>query len=205
MSSANYSSIGYGIFVGGLLLFYFGIMMVLASKKLSDEKWSPASYQLTGGIMALIGLIMAVIGYMKADGDIKNNLTFIVMSAIFFVVLGALLLIFAKSGKVILGTVMLVALIFEIIALTVVMTPDDDNDYDSDHEHNHSIVDDYSYFSNDYGTPSTKCAIAGCSRNIASSGDTNCCSYHSNSCLECGCYIDSDAMYCMDCIYDAAG
>ncbi|MBO5935607.1 MAG: hypothetical protein J6Q94_08995 [Clostridia bacterium] len=60
-------------------------------------------------------------------------------------------------------------------------------------------------FTNKYGTRTTKCAVAGCSNYIAKSGDTNCCTSHSNKCLECHCYIDSDAMYCMSCIYSAAG
>lgn len=55
-------------------------------------------------------------------------------------------------------------------------------------------------FTNKYGTPSTKCAHAGCNRTIAKSGDTKNCTIHSNKCLKCGKYIDEDAMYCMDCI-----
>jgi hypothetical protein len=62
---------------------------------------------------------------------------------------------------------------------------------------------DYSYFSNKYGTKSTKCAQSGCNNYIASSGDTCHCVAHSNKCLECRCYIDGDAMYCMDCLSDA--
>ena len=60
-------------------------------------------------------------------------------------------------------------------------------------------------FSNKYGTSTTKCYISGCKNYIASSGDTNCCTTHSNRCLNCRCYIDSDAMYCMDCLEDALG
>lgn len=55
-------------------------------------------------------------------------------------------------------------------------------------------------FTNKYGSPTTRCAKAGCSYYIASSGDTNCCVKHSNKCLECKKYIDGDAMYCMDCL-----
>ena len=61
-----------------------------------------------------------------------------------------------------------------------------------------------SSFTNKYGTATTKCAHAGCNNYIASSGDTNCCTLHSNKCLECGKYIDEDAAYCMDCITKAA-
>ena len=61
-----------------------------------------------------------------------------------------------------------------------------------------------SSFTNKYGTSTTKCAHSGCNNYIASSGDTNCCTVHSNKCLECGKYIDGDAMYCMSCITNAA-
>ncbi len=63
----------------------------------------------------------------------------------------------------------------------------------------------YTSFSNKYGTPTTICAHSGCDRYIASTGDTNCCSIHSNKCSSCGCYIDEDAMYCIDCIKKAYG
>lgn len=81
---------------------------------------------------------------------------------------------------------------------------DDDYSYDYDDDDD----DDYSYsgsgsFTNKYGTSTTKCAVAGCNNYIAKSGDTNCCTTHSNKCLECYCYIDGDAMYCMDCIKGA--
>ena len=55
-------------------------------------------------------------------------------------------------------------------------------------------------FTNQYGTSTTNCSHPGCSRTIANSGDTNCCAMHSATCLNCGKYIDEDAMYCMDCI-----
>lgn len=58
-------------------------------------------------------------------------------------------------------------------------------------------------FTNKYGTPTTKCNHNGCDRDIASSGDTNCCTIHSNKCKNCGKYIDEDALYCMDCIEKA--
>ena len=60
-------------------------------------------------------------------------------------------------------------------------------------------------FSNEYGTATTKCAHSGCDNYIASSGDTNCCTTHSNKCLECGKYIDEDAFYCISCLTNAAG
>lgn len=62
-----------------------------------------------------------------------------------------------------------------------------------------------STFTNKYGTRTTKCAHSGCNNYIASSGDTNCCTVHSNRCLNCNKYIDEDAMYCMDCLTEAAG
>lgn len=58
-------------------------------------------------------------------------------------------------------------------------------------------------FTNKYGTSTTICAHPGCSNYIAKSGDTNCCPLHSNHCAICGKYIDEDATYCMDCIYEA--
>ncbi len=61
-----------------------------------------------------------------------------------------------------------------------------------------------SAFTNKYGTATTKCAHSGCDNYIASSGDTNCCTAHSNICLECFKYIDEDAMYCMSCLTSAA-
>ncbi len=61
-----------------------------------------------------------------------------------------------------------------------------------------------SSFTNKYGTPTTKCVKSGCDNYIASSGDTNCCTIHSNNCLECYKYIDGDAMYCMSCLSSAA-
>ena len=58
-------------------------------------------------------------------------------------------------------------------------------------------------FTNKYGSSTTKCAIAGCENYTASSGDTNCCAEHSNRCGNCNKYIDSDALFCMDCLEDA--
>ena len=55
-------------------------------------------------------------------------------------------------------------------------------------------------FTNKYGTATTICAHNGCTNYIASSGDTNCCTKHSNKCLNCGKYIDEDATYCMECL-----
>lgn len=60
-----------------------------------------------------------------------------------------------------------------------------------------------SSFTNKYGTRTTKCAHPGCNNYIASSGDTNCCTTHSNRCLECHKYIDEDALYCIDCLTSA--
>lgn len=57
-----------------------------------------------------------------------------------------------------------------------------------------------SSFTNAYGTSTTKCAHPGCNNYIASSGDTNCCTTHSNRCLNCNKYIDEDATYCMSCL-----
>lgn len=59
-------------------------------------------------------------------------------------------------------------------------------------------------FTNEYGTETTKCAHSGCNNYIASSGNTNCCTTHSNKCAKCGKYIDEDAMYCMSCLTAAS-
>ena len=95
------------------------------------------------------------------------------------------------------GAVLCVASVaFFVIAIVVAPGPKADTSYSDT---------SYSSFTNDYGTPSTKCAHSGCSRYIASSGDTNCCTTHSNRCGNCYCYIDEDALFCMDCIEDAIG
>ena len=58
-------------------------------------------------------------------------------------------------------------------------------------------------FTNRYGTPTTRCFHAGCNNTIAPSGDSNCCTKHAAKCLNCNCYIDEDAMYCMSCLSGA--
>jgi hypothetical protein len=58
-------------------------------------------------------------------------------------------------------------------------------------------------FHNSFGDMNTKCAYPGCDRRIVTSGDSNCCSAHSNRCGNCNKYIDGDAMFCMDCIREA--
>ncbi len=50
---------------------------------------------------------------------------------------------------------------------------------------------------------SVTCRMSGCTRKAATSGDTVYCTIHSNNCYNCGCYIDADALYCMDCLRDA--
>lgn len=67
-------------------------------------------------------------------------------------------------------------------------------------EHADHYSGNTSSFTNKYGTPTTICAYSGCNAYIANSGDTNCCTIHSNKCLNCYDYIDGDAMYCMSCI-----
>lgn len=47
------------------------------------------------------------------------------------------------------------------------------------------------------------CAQPGCNKKAVTSGDSVYCSTHSRRCLNCGCYIDADAMYCMDCLRKA--
>lgn len=78
--------------------------------------------------------------------------------------------------------------------------------YDNSYNNSNQKKSDYTNnnsFTNKYGTANTKCSVSGCNNYIASSGDTNCCAKHSNTCLECGKYIDGDAMYCMTCLSSA--
>lgn len=53
------------------------------------------------------------------------------------------------------------------------------------------------------GSSGRTCAKAGCNNRAVTSGDSVYCSAHSNRCGNCGCYIDGDAMFCMDCIRGA--
>lgn len=48
-----------------------------------------------------------------------------------------------------------------------------------------------------------ECAKSGCDRPAATSGDTVYCTTHSSHCLNCGCYVDADAMFCMRCLRNA--
>lgn len=48
-----------------------------------------------------------------------------------------------------------------------------------------------------------QCQYIGCKKMAASTGDTNYCESHSAKCLECGCYINDDAMYCLNCLMNA--
>lgn len=65
---------------------------------------------------------------------------------------------------------------------------------------NQKTQSNYTSFTNKYGTTTTRCVHTGCNSYIATTGDTNCCTYHSARCLNCNCYIDEDAMYCMSCL-----
>lgn len=55
-------------------------------------------------------------------------------------------------------------------------------------------------FTNKYGSQNTICSYTGCYNKIASSGDTNCCSFHSKRCIDCGNYFNEKTMKCMECI-----
>lgn len=54
-------------------------------------------------------------------------------------------------------------------------------------------------------TSKTPCSYPGCPKKVATTGDTCYCTFHSAKCLECGSYIDADALYCIDCILKAFG
>lgn len=60
-------------------------------------------------------------------------------------------------------------------------------------------------FTNIRASSTTKCAHSGCNNYIAPSGDTSYCVTHSHKCLECGIYIDEDALFCIYCIVEAFG
>ena len=76
---------------------------------------------------------------------------------------------------------------------------DSGNDNSVDTESDNTVA-----FTNKYGTPTTICAHTGCTNYIAPSGDTNCCTVHSNRCMDCNCYIDEDATWCVSCLQKAA-
>lgn len=68
------------------------------------------------------------------------------------------------------------------------------------------IIEDTSQpaaFTNIRASSTTKCAHSGCNNYIAPSGDTSYCVTHSHKCLECGIYIDEDALFCVYCIVEA--
>lgn len=98
-----------------------------------------------------------------------------------------------------------------LLSVIVFMSACGNSDYSSSYSSNisNSAVTGFSTdsssassvsFTNKYGTPTTICAHSGCSNYIASTGDTNCCTTHSNRCFECDKYIDEDALFCMDCL-----
>lgn len=106
--------------------------------------------------------------------------------------------------KRVLSIVMLVALVLSLAACGSTSTPKPTTSSSSSSSGSSKSSSSTSSFTNAYGTPTTKCAHSGCNNYIASSGDTNCCTTHSNKCLNCGKYIDEDAMYCMSCLTKAA-
>lgn len=52
-------------------------------------------------------------------------------------------------------------------------------------------------------TEPQQCLHEGCAKMAATTGDSFYCETHSNNCMECGCYIDEDAMFCLNCIVEA--
>lgn len=95
------------------------------------------------------------------------------------------------------GAVAILVIMIVVVGVIMFGCNNDNNSYDSGYSS--------SSFTNKFGTPSTKCAHSGCSKTIAKTGDTNCCTTHSNRCGSCYCYIDEDAMFCMTCIKNAIG
>lgn len=94
-------------------------------------------------------------------------------------------------------------LIVLVIACILHISNGVSSNYSSSYTETYNTNDYSSSFTNKYGTKTTICAHSGCANHIASSGDTNCCTLHSNRCLNCYCYIDEDAMYCMSCLKNA--
>ncbi|MBT9774928.1 hypothetical protein GPL15_00195 [Clostridium sp. MCC353] len=48
-----------------------------------------------------------------------------------------------------------------------------------------------------------QCLHSDCSKLAVTTGDSRYCDVHSNKCGECSCYIDEDAMFCLNCIVKA--
>ena len=116
--------------------------------------------------------------------------------------------VYNTSGKMYVG-VAVAAMIFavglSIFCFVKEAELQDNSYYNYNSNYSGNSYSGSSSFTNKYGTSTTKCYIAGCNNYIAKSGDTNCCTTHSNKCGNCYCYIDSDAVYCMSCISGAIG
>ena len=52
-------------------------------------------------------------------------------------------------------------------------------------------------------TSPERCLHSGCTNMAASTGDSFYCENHSNKCIDCGKYIDEDALLCLNCIVEA--
>lgn len=52
-------------------------------------------------------------------------------------------------------------------------------------------------------TTPKQCLHSDCNKMAVDSGDSRYCEVHSNMCAICGCYIDEDAMFCLNCIVEA--
>lgn len=98
----------------------------------------------------------------------------------------------------------IIALFMALVLCLVICGCNDSVNDNSESKKKYNYSNNYNNFSNKYGSKSTKCAKSGCNNYIASSGDSAYCTTHSKKCLECHCYIDEDALYCMSCLKKAA-
>ena len=148
-------------------------------------------------IFAALGAFLIVKGVRQGDElDVYNT------PGKGYVILGVIVLIFAVGLS---AWCIVKHIELENMYNSIYDDYDDDDDDDDDYDYDYNGSSGSGSFTNKYGTSTTKCAVSGCSNYIAKSGDTNCCTTHSNKCGNCYCYIDGDAMYCMDCLEDALG
>lgn len=112
------------------------------------------------------------------------------------------------AGWVTVCVVLVVGILFSVMGFFVVQN---DTTYDIDkikqetftetkEGSDHWLEENYD---NAFGSFGDNCAVSGCNNNVVTSGDSNCCSVHSSTCHNCGCYVDRDAVYCMRCIRNA--
>lgn len=159
------------------------------------------------GIFALVFLVLAP----SADPSYLLIGFLSILGLFLILVLVAMIMTSFQSYLRVMGTLQIICLVLcigsSIMSAVIALNPSDNHSYNSNGSYSSKPSSSHSSsstgFKNKYGTADTKCAKAGCSKKIATSGDTMFCTSHSNKCLNCYCYIDNDAMYCMTCIKNA--